>query len=140
MNQPTQLWRLMRPGKWVKSCFVLTGVLFANAWRQPQVAQRVLLAAAAFSLTASGVYIINDLIDRPHDLNHPCKKQRPLAAGTVSISAAVSLLIVLLPAAFALGLLVSHKVAAILLIYLAVNIAYSLHLKNVVILDVFIIA
>ncbi len=140
MNRPIQLWRLMRPRQWVKSCFVLTGVLFSNAWRQPQVAQRVLLAATAFSLAASGVYIINDLLDTPHDLNHPRKKLRPLAAGTVSISAAVSLLIVLLLAAFALGLLVSHKVAAILLIYVVVNIAYSLHLKNVVILDVFIIA
>ncbi len=62
MNKPAQLWRLMRPRQWVKSCFVLTGVLFSNAWRQPQVAQRVLLAATAFSLAASGVYIINDLL------------------------------------------------------------------------------
>ncbi len=140
MNQVTNLLRLMRPRQWVKSCFVLTGILFANAWRQPQMAQRVLLAAVAFSLAASGVYIINDLIDRPHDLNHPSKKQRPLAAQTISLRAAVSLLIVLLLAAFGLGFFVSNKVVIILLIYVLVNIAYSLHLKHVVILDVFIIA
>ncbi len=140
MNQATNLLRLMRPRQWVKSCFVLTGILFANAWRQPEMAQRVLLAAAAFSLAASGVYIINDLIDRPHDLNHPRKKERPLAAQTISVSAAVSLLIVLLLAAFGLGFLVSIRVVIILLIYVLVNIAYSLHLKHVVILDVFIIA
>jgi 4-hydroxybenzoate polyprenyltransferase len=140
MTQIATLLRLMRPRQWVKSCFVLTGILFANAWRQPQMAQRVLLAAAAFSLAASGVYIINDLIDRPDDLNHPQKKQRPLAAQTVSVRAAVLLLIVLLLAAFGLGFLVSHKVVIILLIYVLVNIAYSLHLKHVVILDVFIIA
>src|SRR5882762_9213973 len=115
MNQATNLLRLMRPRQWVKSSFVLTGILFANAWRQPQMAQRVLLAAAAFSLAASGVYIINDLIDRPHDLNHPRKKQRPLAAQTVSVRAAVSLLIVLLLAAFGLGALVSIRVVTILL-------------------------
>jgi 4-hydroxybenzoate polyprenyltransferase len=100
----------------------------------------VLLTAVAFSLTASGVYIINDLFDRQHDLNHPLKKHRPLAAQTVSVTAAVILLIALLVAAFGLGLFIANKVAAILLIYLLVNIAYSLSLKHVVILDVFIIA
>lgn len=140
MNNLTNLWRLMRPRQWVKSSFVLTGILFANAWRQPQMAQRVLLTAVAFSLAASGVYIINDLIDRPHDLNHPRKKLRPLAAGTVSVAAAVSLMIVLLLAAFALGFLISNKVIIILSLYVLVNIAYSLHLKHVVVLDVFIIA
>jgi 4-hydroxybenzoate polyprenyltransferase len=140
MNQVTELWRLMRPRQWVKSSFVFTGILFASAWHQPQMIQRVLLAAVAFSLAASGVYIINDLLDRQHDRNHPRKKYRPLAAKTVSVSAAVSLLVALLLAAFAVGSLVSGKLMVILVIYLAVNIAYSLHLKNVVILDVFIIA
>lgn len=130
----------MRPRQWVKSCFVLTGILFANAWRQPQMAQRVMLTAVAFSLAASGVYIINDLIDREQDVNHPRKKYRPLAAATVSPSAAVSLMIVLLLASFGLGLWIAKTVVAIILIYVLVNIAYSLYLKHVVILDVFIIA
>jgi 4-hydroxybenzoate polyprenyltransferase len=140
MNHPNQLWRLLRPRQWVKSSFVFTGILFANAWHQPEMPKRVLLAAVAFSLLASGVYIINDLFDRQHDLNHPRKKHRPLAAQTVSVTAALILLVVLLAAAFSLGLLISNKVALILLVYLLVNIAYSLSLKHVVILDVFIIA
>lgn len=140
MNRIPDLWRLMRPRQWVKNSFVLTGILFANAWRQPELLERVLLATLAFSLVASGVYIVNDLIDRPHDLNHPRKKQRPLAAGKVSVSAAVTLLVILWLAAFTLGFLVSRAVIIILLIYVLVNIAYSLHLKHVVILDVFIIA
>src|SRR6185312_13503751 len=140
MNRISDLWRLMRPRQWVKNSFVLTGILFANAWRDPELVKRVLLATAAFSLVASGVYIVNDLIDRPHDLNHPRKKQRPLAAQTVSVTAAVVLLIILWIAAFSLGFLVSRTVMTILLIYVVVNVAYSLHLKHVVILDVFIIA
>ena len=140
MNRLPDLWRLMRPRQWVKNSFVLTGILFANEWRQPQLLERVLLATVAFSLVASGVYIVNDLIDRPHDLNHPRKKQRPLAAQKVSVSAAVALLVVLWLAAFTLGFLVSRTVVIILMIYVLVNIAYSLHLKHVVILDVFIIA
>ena len=140
MNNPINLWRLMRPRQWVKSSFVFTGILFASAWRQPQMVQRVLLATVAFSLAASGVYVINDLIDRTQDLNHPRKKLRPLASGTVSVTAAIVLLLGLLLTAFALGFLVSTRAVTILLIYVLVNIAYSVHLKHVVILDVFIIA
>lgn len=130
----------MRPRQWVKSVFVFTGILFANAWRQPQLRWHVSLTAIAFSLTASGVYIINDLLDKESDLNHPSKKHRPLAAGVVSAGAAISLSVVLLIGALLLGLFVSAKVLGILSLYLLANIAYSLRLKNVVILDVFIIA
>jgi 4-hydroxybenzoate polyprenyltransferase len=140
MNQFNSLLRLMRPRQWVKNSFVFTGILFANAWRQPQLRKNVLLAAIAFSLLASGVYIINDLLDKESDLNHPRKKNRPLAAGLVSPMAAVSLLVVLVLAALLLGVLVSPRVLGILVIYLLVNIAYSLGLKHIVILDVFIIA
>ena len=130
----------MRPRQWVKSSFVFTGILFANAWRQPQLRWNVLLTAIAFSLVASGVYIINDLLDKESDLNHPHKRNRPLAAGVVSPATAVSLLVVLVVAGLALGLFVSGRVLGIISIYLLANIAYSLRLKNVVILDVFIIA
>jgi 4-hydroxybenzoate polyprenyltransferase len=140
MKQVIELLRLLRPRQWVKSGFVLMGALFANAWRQPHMAQRVLLTAVAFSLTASGVYIINDLMDREQDVNHPRKKDRPLAAQTVSVGVAVSLLVALWVVAFVLGFLVAPKVLAILLAYAVINIAYSLRLKHVVILDVFIIA
>jgi 4-hydroxybenzoate polyprenyltransferase len=130
----------MRPRQWVKNSFVFTGLLFANAWRDPQLRWKVLIIAVAFSLIASGVYIINDLLDRDSDLNHPLKKDRPLSSRAVSAAAAVSLMLVLVTGALVLGFLVSVQVLAILSIYLLVNIAYSLRLKHVVILDVFIIA
>ncbi len=130
----------MRPRQWVKNSFVFTGLLFANAWRDPQLRWKVLIIAVAFSLIASGVYIINDLLDRDSDLNHPLKKDRPLSSGAVSAAAAVSLMLVLVTGALVLSFLVSVQVLAILSIYLLVNIAYSLRLKHVVILDVFIIA
>ena len=140
MNQVSNLVRLMRPRQWVKSSFVFTGILFANAWRQPLLAQKVLIAAVAFSLTASGVYIINDLLDRSTDLQHPKKKLRPLASGVISNASAVSLLAVLWIVALVLALFVSAKVLTIISIYALINVAYSLGLKHVVILDVFIIA
>lgn len=140
MKQVLNYWRLMRPRQWVKNAFVFTGILFANAWRQPLLRANVLLTAVAFSLMASGVYVINDLLDKESDLNHPRKRHRPLAAGTVSSGAASALMIALVLAALVLCLLVATKVLALLSIYLLANIAYSLRLKHVVILDVFIIA
>lgn len=130
----------MRPRQWVKSGFVLMGILFANQWHQPQMVRDVLLAAGAFSLVASGVYILNDLLDRKQDAYHPLKRRRPLVAGTVSVSTAILSMLVLWVAGFSMGLFVSVRVVSILFTYILINIAYSLGLKHVVLLDVFIIA
>jgi 4-hydroxybenzoate polyprenyltransferase len=130
----------MRPRQWVKNGFVLMGALFGNVWQRPAVGKEVLLAAAAFCLTSSGVYVLNDILDRQRDANHPRKKDRPLAAGKVSISAAVVLLLVLWLAGIALGFMVSQTVVIILAAYVVINVAYSLQLKHVVLLDVFAIA
>lgn len=140
MNSARELWRLLRPRHWVKNGFVFVGVIFANAWRQPSLVWRVSLAAAAFCLVASGVYIFNDLFDREEDQRHFSKKNRPLAAGRVSPGNAVILLIVLWIVGFGLALLASRTVLAIVLLYILLNIAYTLRLKDVVLLDVFIIA
>lgn len=140
MRLVLDFWRLMRPRQWVKSGFVFMGALFANVWRQPAVARSVLLAAAAFSLVSSAMYVSNDLLDRKYDINHPQKRHRPIAQNRVSVGAAVALQVALLLAGFGLGWLASPKVVAILLIYVAVNFAYSVELKHVVLLDVFSIA
>ena len=135
-----QYWLLVRPRDWIKSGFVFMGILFANAWRQPQLLRQVVLAAVAFSLIASGVYVFNDFLDRDQDLNHPRKKHRPLAARTISVAAAIWLVLLLWASGFTLAFLVSSRVVVILLVYVLINLAYSLGLKHVVILDVFIIA
>jgi 4-hydroxybenzoate polyprenyltransferase len=132
--------RLLRPEQWVKSGFVLIGVLFARAWHDQTTVRHVLAAIVAFSLVASGVYVFNDLTDQAQDAAHPRKRYRPLAAGTVSVRAAGALLGALLALGLALGYLASLKVLLILLTYFVLNLCYSLRLKQVVLLDVFIIA
>jgi len=130
----------MRPRQWVKNGFVFMGFLFATAWRQPGMSKRVVLTAIAYSLVASGVYILNDLLDRKRDLEHPRKKARPIASGKVSAAIAILLLAVLWIAGGTLGLYVSRAVLLILLAYVGINLLYSMGLRQVVILDVFLIA
>jgi len=134
------LLRLMRPHQWVKNTFVLTGLLFGHAWHDPALVTQVLFAFAAFCLVSSTVYVINDIVDIEQDRHHPKKRKRPLPSGKVTVSSAAIFAVLLGLAGFALAYFASPTVVYILLAYAIMNLAYSLRLKHVVILDVFIIA
>lgn len=134
------LLRLMRPHQWVKNSFVLTGLLFGHAWHDPVLLSKAITAFVSFCLISSTVYILNDIVDIEQDKNHPSKRKRPLPSGKLKISTAAIFAVVLGIAGFGLAFTASTTVVAILAIYLIMNIAYSLKLKHVVILDVFIIA
>lgn len=132
--------RLARPHQWLKNGFVLVGLLFGHAWNDPEMVRAVALAFAAFCLVASGVYVFNDLRDRAADRVHPRKRHRPLASGVVAPGTAAVYSVVLIAAGLALGFAVSPAAGLILLAYVGLNGAYTLGLKHVAILDVFIIA
>jgi 4-hydroxybenzoate polyprenyltransferase len=135
-----ELLKLLRPHQWVKNGFVFVGLLFSDVsgdWRFRGI---VLFAAAGFCLLSSCVYILNDVFDRGADQAHPVKRKRPLASGTVGINQAYALAFVCGAAGLALGAMASATVVVILLAYLGLNLAYSAGLKNIAILDVFIIA
>jgi 4-hydroxybenzoate polyprenyltransferase len=140
MKNSFELLRLMRPYQWVKNAFVFTGLLFGHAWHDPHLVTRVVIAFAAFCLVSSAIYTFNDIVDLEQDRLHPKKSQRPLASGQVSVSAAVMLAVLLAVSGLALAYAASPAVLVIVLGYVLMNIAYSLRLKHVVILDVFIIA
>lgn len=140
MNKPQDLIRLLRPQHWVKSGFVLVGLLFGHVWGDTELLWRILAAAAGFSLVASCIYVLNDMADLAADRIHPLKRHRPLAAGRVSPNAAIALALASGVSGGVLGYYASPMVAILLAIYGVMNIAYSLRLKRVVILDVFIIA
>ena len=140
MNTLFELLRLMRPKHWVTSLFVFAGLLFGGVWNDSQLLWQVLAAAVGFSLVSSAVYILNDIADREVDRRHPLKRERPLAKGSVSLSAAVILALLSCIAGGLAGYAASPIVALLLLLYGVLNIAYSFGLKRVVILDVFIIA
>jgi HAD superfamily hydrolase (TIGR01490 family) len=132
--------KLMRPHQWVKNGFVFVGLIFGHAWGVPALLFAAILAAAAFSLMSSAIYILNDFADRERDRMHPVKRQRPLAAGRVSPRSALYFAAMLAIVAALLAFAAGPLVLAIVAGYAAMNVAYSFGLKNQVILDVFIIA
>ena len=141
MSKRINQWiRLLRPYQWVKSGFVFAGFLFVEGWHDPAMTLRVVMAAGAFALVASSVYILNDLGDREHDRRHSRKRLRPLAAGTISPAAALSLMGVTMAGGLALGYWVSSMTFMFLSTYIILNALYTKWLKRVVILDVFVLA
>ncbi len=130
----------MRPKQWTKNAVLFAGLVFAGKMADPELAGRVILAAVLFSAASGAVYLINDIKDVAADRLHPEKRSRPLASGRLTVPqawwASAALLTASLPAAW----LLSPSFALLVLLYLAMMLAYSFHLKNLVILDVLIIA
>lgn len=132
---------LLRVHHWVKNGFVLLPAFFGGRLFAPAWLPSALLACAAFCLASSVIYVFNDLMDMEEDRLHPSKQNRPLAAGRLSPARArtcMGLLLAALGAALlALG---SPAVAGFIGLYLALNLAYSLKLKHLSIVDVVCIA
>jgi 4-hydroxybenzoate polyprenyltransferase len=132
-----QIFFLLRFSQWSKAAFVLLGVFYSGSlFYLP----KALLAAIAFCLVASGVYIYNDLQDLKEDQLHPQKSLRPLASGNVSINFALSMLALLLLSGLSLAWFVSTSLLALLSLYLLINLAYNYKLRNLPVVDVLCIA
>lgn len=82
---------IMRPNQWIKNCFVYTGFLFGGDIYNFELFLRVSLIAIGFCLISSSMYIVNDIIDYENDLNHPIKKNRPIASGRLNKNQALTI-------------------------------------------------
>lgn len=140
MGQATALWAALRPSQWLKNLFVLAPLFFSQRLFESWAIMRTLGALALFCLASSSVYLFNDLTDREQDQLHPKKRQRPIASGALSVSVAQAAMTLLLVAALTGALRLSKPLAALLGTYWGLNLWYSVQLKHVVILDVFVIA
>lgn len=128
--------KLLRPLQWIKNLFVFIPLVFARELFIPTKLGLTITAAAVFCLVASSVYIINDLFDREQDRLHPHKKNRPLAAGTVSVSQAVLIIIILLGVSIFMVLYYVPTIAVPIGVYFVLNILYSFYLKHQAIFDI----
>jgi len=127
---------LIRPSQWVKNLFVLPALVFGPRRSEPEAILAALLAFGAFCLISSGIYAINDVVDREEDRLHPTKRHRPVASGRISPAAAVLAGALLCIAGLALAWGVHKSVLAAAGAYIALMAAYNASLKDRVILDV----
>lgn len=132
--------RLLRPKQWIKNGFVAAPLFFTPDKVTTASLLDVLVGFAVLCMVASAVYCLNDLRDAEGDRNHPVKKDRPIASGAISPAAAMVLMVLLLTGGVALA---AWRVPVILWVvgaYFAINIAYTVRLKHIAILDVLIVA
>ncbi len=140
-----ELLRILRPVHWVKNGFVFAALVFSRQLAGPfdavlwAVGQAV-GAFFCFSFASSAVYIINDIMDRRTDSVHPERRNRPIAAGRVTVSTASAVAAGCVLLALVGSLLLSGALAAIVLGYVLLMVFYSLGLKHVMILDCVMIA
>ncbi len=132
--------KLIRPKQWVKNGFVLAPMVFSGAFLSADAISNSFLAVLLFCVASSATYIINDMQDIERDRRHPKKsKTRPLAAGTVSVSAAL-ILLTCLYGVLVWGWFVAPKVVIVITAYLVLNLAYTFVLKHHPVVDIFTIA
>lgn len=131
---------LLRPHQWIKNAFVAAPLFFSPSAVSLHAAGVVAAGVVSFCFLSSAIYIINDYMDREADRLHPKKRDRPLAARTVSTSQAAGLLAVNLLAGLTIAAFLEPIFLSFSASYVAINLAYSLGLKRVTIIDVLIIS
>lgn len=131
--------RALRPHQWAKNSLLFLPLIAAHAFDPVNLAL-IALAVLAFSLVASSVYVLNDLIDLDNDRDHLRKRLRPLASGNMPVRHGAALAPLLLLGGVAAASLVSPAFLGIVLVYFLLTCAYSLYLKQLVIVDVLALA
>jgi 4-hydroxybenzoate polyprenyltransferase len=131
--------KLLRVHQYAKNALVLVPLLTAHKFGLASAAT-ALLAMIAFSLCASGAYILNDLLDVKADRAHSSKRNRPIASGAVSAAQATRAMTLALVAAIAISISISVEFGGVLLGYFALTTAYSFWLKRIAIVDVVVLA
>lgn len=132
--------RLLRPRQWIKNFAVFAAILFSGSLFDIDAFLPVFFGALIFCGISSGVYIINDIFDIEKDRLHPFKRFRPIANGSISIQAALVITFLLISISLYYSFLLSSGFFISTLIYLALQLSYSLVLKHIAVLDILALA
>ncbi len=129
--------KLIRVKHWIKNLLIFFALVFNGQLFNMVALGKVCVVFVIFSLVASSIYVINDIKDREKDRKHEKKCNRPIASGRVSVKSAITLTIILLVMALILIILCNLNVyaAGLIVIYFLLNLAYSLGLKNIPLVD-----
>lgn len=145
---PTAVLKALRPRQWIKNGLVFLPFLFAirEAWSLddldpvPELIVKLLIVFAVFCALSGAVYLFNDLFDRKADQQHPVKRHRPIASGRVGVPSAVAVMLALTAAGLAEAFFVDPVLGGICLLYLSINVSYSMGLKRLILIDVMAVA
>ena len=153
MTGPLAIWRLlplwfrglvraMRPRQWTKNALIYIPVLFDRkiSLSNPEPMLRVTLGFVLFCMAASSIYLLNDSVDVERDRLDPKKRFRPIAAGELPIRLALAMAVILSVLSVVVAWLYSPPLALVLVVYLIKQLGYSFYLKNVVLVDVIVLA
>jgi 4-hydroxybenzoate polyprenyltransferase/phosphoserine phosphatase len=132
--------RALRPHQWIKNLIIFVPLVTSHQIFDPHQFGRAALAFVAFCLCASGVYVLNDLLDLDADRQHDTKKLRPLASGELALSTGLIMVPVMLALSAGVAACLSWNFAAVLAVYFLLTTGYSWRLKQVALLDVFVLA
>ena len=135
-----EILRSLRPQQWIKNLAIFAALVFSRNFDVPSLVLRTAAAFVAFCFISSSHYIFNDLMDLEEDKLHPVKSKRPLASGRLKKGPAVAAMLVLGAAGLGLAAWLSLPFLFLGLGYIAIQVLYSVRLKHVVILDIFVIA
>ncbi len=130
----------MRPKQWIKNFAIFAAIIFTGQLFTPLLFSKTLLGFIAFCTTSSAIYIVNDIFDVEKDRIHPFKRFRPLAHRDLSISYAIFLAAILLFFSLIVAKEINSGFVLLLLIYFALQLLYSIYLKQVTVLDILTLA
>lgn len=130
----------MRPYQWIKNVLIFVPLIMAHQINHGTLLFQAVIAFISFSVGASALYIINDLLDLPSDRHHHTKRYRTLAAGNLPLDKAIVGVIVLLIISFALALTLPISFLGVLILYMLGSSLYSFYFKRIMLLDVFVLS
>jgi decaprenyl-phosphate phosphoribosyltransferase len=132
--------QLLRVQQYVKNLFIYAPIFFGLEMTNTASLVRTTFAYVCFCLISSGVYIYNDYHDREDDSKHPVKKERPIASGAISKKSALFVMVVILASGLTGGFFLGVNILIIMGVYIILNVLYTIALKHIALVDVFIIA
>lgn len=134
------LFKLLRPRQWIKNFALFTAVMFGGQLFSLDILTRVIWGFIAFCLLASSTYIINDILDVEKDKRHPFKKLRPIPSGNVTQNQALILFFLLISISFLISFQLSLVFFFITVVYLLLQLSYSMLFKSIAVFDILFIA
>ncbi|OGH42463.1 MAG: hypothetical protein A3H79_04365 [Candidatus Levybacteria bacterium RIFCSPLOWO2_02_FULL_36_8b] len=140
MKLAFDIFRLLRPRQWIKNFAILASVLFAGKLFDIEILGKIIPSFFVFCALSSAIYIVNDIFDLEKDKLHPSKKYRPLAHGDVPIPLALLIAVIFSVFSLFVGSLVTPAFFLSIIVYLILQISYSVFLKNIAVIDILAIA